>query len=462
MLAATRLPANTLQGMMQLCCEQLLDDGNTFYSQRVFDLFPQMATANSGWAIHVAAGGSSVFGSIVSTDNANDSDYLEWTAFLPAGNYKLTALYFTTTDRGKVDLSVDGGAVVSTINEYSTPQAHNNLNVSSQFTVTEGSHTIRLTKNGKDASSSSYMVSLQHAQLVKQDATSALTSVTNVPHWIDVPVVFADSHTNFNTLAMNTAWKFGTVLASSGAQNSTVTLSFWGPKGAFTLAFLHLTFTNKGIYTVAVDGTTLGTVDGYAASDLPNILDTSLTGTLTSTGMHTITFTMATKHASSSAYYGAIQHIQIRMTSITEPLAQDLAPEVALFWPVFAEGNSGFSSLGASSNYAYYHYMSTAGTGQNDYLQFSSVLRPGTYRLDLVSAKWSDMGKYHCLVDSVDLGNVDAYAAGLTYNNVLSIAGMALTGLSKHTMQIKMVDKNASSSNYYPRLTIARLIRTGA
>lgn len=456
------LPLNTLPGFCSITSPAYSGPRSTFYSQRVFDLFPQMATTNSGWSTHVAEG-NNVFGSDIRTDNTNDSDYIEWTVYVPAGNYKVCAQHTKTNATGRADLAIDGGSVVDTLDTYNGSTAYNQKWTSAQFTVTEGLHTIRLTKNGKHASSTGYIVAITHVQLIKQDATSALTSVANVPHVINVPVVFADSHTNWNTLSMNTAWKFGTVLASSGAQNATVTLSFWGPKGAFTLAFSHLTFTNKGIYTVAVDGNTLGTVDGYAASDLPNILDTSLTGIFASTGMHTITFTMATKHASSSAYYGAIQHIQIRMTSITEPLAADLAPEVALFWPVFAPANTNWSVVTVSASQAYYYYrQNNSGVNSEITLSTDTVLLPGAYRLDIHTMNGSNYGTFHLLVDGSDVGNADAYAASPAFNQLEQVTGVALTGFGPKTIKLKISDKNASSGGYANYITLARLIRTGA
>ena len=459
-MLASRLPANTLQGMMDLCCAALCDDGDTFYSQRVYDLFPQMATTNSGWALHVADAGG-VFGGEISGGISNDSNYIEWTVYVPSGNYKVKVLYWGGGTVGKADLTIDGGPVVDTIDTYNG--GNNAKWTSAQFTVTEGSHTIRFTKNGKNASSAGYTTYFQHCQLIKQDATSALASVANVPHVIDIPVVFADSATNWNTLSMSTSFMFGTVLQSSSAQNATITYSFWAPKGAFTLSLMHRKTSQAGIYSVSVDGGSIGTIDGYNSSTVNNALDTTLTGTLASTGIHTITFTMATKNGSSTNYYGSILHIQIRMTSITEPLAADLAPEVALFWPVFNEGNSFWGTIIVSAGSGYYYRIEGSGL-QNQEITLSSntVLRPGTYQLDIFGSK-GNYGIFHLLLDASDVGTVDSYnGGGAITNQIMQIAGVTFSGVSPHTIKLKMATKNASAGTYHGVITLARLIRTGS
>src|SRR6266702_5348712 len=101
---------------------------------------------------------------------------------------------------------------------------------------------------------------------------------------------------------------------SSGAQNDSISYDFITAGGVYTLDFLHLIGPNRGIYTVAIDGVTVGTVDGYAADYLQSENDASLSKplmtTLTGIGLsgasHVLSFTMATKNASASAYYGCV------------------------------------------------------------------------------------------------------------------------------------------------------------
>lgn len=101
---------------------------------------------------------------------------------------------------------------------------------------------------------------------------------------------------------------------SSGAQNDSATWDFICGAGTFTLSFFHFTGANRGIYTVAIDGVTKGLIDGYTAST-GSTVDETLTGLVLINGQHTITFTMATKNASSSNYFATISAAVLLQTA---------------------------------------------------------------------------------------------------------------------------------------------------
>jgi len=79
-------------------------------------------------------------------------------------------------------------------------------------------------------------------------------------------------------------------------------------QGTYTLDILHNTFTSRGIYTVAIDGTTITTIDGYYnPSGGPALfVDTAVANLFLDAGNHVLSFTMGAKNASASAYYGAL------------------------------------------------------------------------------------------------------------------------------------------------------------
>lgn len=457
MLYAAPLPAHTLQGMVQFCYNALCDDGDTFYSQRVFDLFPRMATANSGFATHTAQA-TWVFGSGIGSTVNDDALYLEWNVYVPAGTYLLKVLRPTNSNYGILSLKVDGSAVDS-LDQYTAGPTVNGIWTSTTFVLTEGLHTIRLQKNSKHASASAYYCWLQHVQLIKQDAGSSLADPNYAPKIIDVPIVFADSHTNWNTLSMSTSMAFGTRRVSSGAQNDAVTFSFWAPQGNATLAMLISGGGTSGIMTVAVDGSTWGTIDTLNIGN--NITNTSLTGSIASTGMHTITVTMATSSAAN--YYGELHHIQIRMTSISAAITQDTAPEIALFWPYLHGVVSSGWTLQVSSGYAYYHrrYSSNANTS---YIEWNNiVLRPGTYRLDILTATHALYAKGSIYIDDVDTGlEYDGYGSAVD-NVIKSVSGITISDTAPKTLKIKNEDRHASATGWYIVFMGAplRFVRTG-
>lgn len=100
---------------------------------------------------------------------------------------------------------------------------------------------------------------------------------------------------------------------SSGAQNDAITYDVVTSAGTFTVDLFHLTGANRGIYTIAFDGVTKGTVDGYTASSGSAV--STLTGIVLTAGAHTLRLTMATQNASSSGYYGTMVEAVLTQTA---------------------------------------------------------------------------------------------------------------------------------------------------
>lgn len=106
----------------------------------------------------------------------------------------------------------------------------------------------------------------------------------------------------------------GWVNVSGGAQNDAITFDFLAASGTYTIELFHLPFTNRGIYTIRIDGTSVGTIDGYSAS-LAAARGT-LTGISVGTdGQHTLTLLMATKNASASSFVGIVERLALTQTA---------------------------------------------------------------------------------------------------------------------------------------------------
>jgi hypothetical protein len=131
---------------------------------------------------------------------------------------------------------------------------------------------------------------------------------------VDVNPFTPTSTTGFTEQIASSAWGNAHLL-SSGSQNDTVAYTVPLSQGTWTLDMLCTTSTSRGIYTVAIDGATVGTIDGYAASG-SNTAKLSLPGiAITASGDHTVTITMATKNASATAYYGSPCWFTFRRTA---------------------------------------------------------------------------------------------------------------------------------------------------
>jgi len=91
---------------------------------------------------------------------------------------------------------------------------------------------------------------------------------------------------------------------SDGTQNASIDYTVDLSPGTWSLKFFGYRGPGLGIATIKLDGTTIGTIDLYAAA--PAAYDTTITGITVSTdGAQTLQVVMATKNASSSGYQGS-------------------------------------------------------------------------------------------------------------------------------------------------------------
>lgn len=105
----------------------------------------------------------------------------------------------------------------------------------------------------------------------------------------------------------------GWINLSDGAQNDQISFDFACGAGTYTIELLHLAYTNRGTYTIEVDGVSVGTIDGYAAALTPT--RGLLAGVAISAGAHTLTLLMATKNAAASGYEGLVERLILTRTA---------------------------------------------------------------------------------------------------------------------------------------------------
>jgi len=134
---------------------------------------------------------------------------------------------------------------------------------------------------------------------------------------IDPTDIYATGHTTWNTLAaVNSVYFHGQDIQSGGAQNSEIYWDIGISAGTWDLQLTHSKGPNRGIYTVTLDATSWGTIDGYAASG-SGVEQTrsALTSQTATGGKQRLKLKMATKNGSSSSYFGTIQYITLRRTA---------------------------------------------------------------------------------------------------------------------------------------------------
>lgn len=123
------------------------------------------------------------------------------------------------------------------------------------------------------------------------------------------------AQTNWITNTVDTNCIRNGIRVSTGAQNAETNYDLILAKGTWTVELLHTAQNNAGIYTVQLDGVTVGTIDGYSAPTTRNTRS-SITGVVVAkTQKYRLKLLMATKNASSASYTGILQHIQLRRTA---------------------------------------------------------------------------------------------------------------------------------------------------
>lgn len=106
----------------------------------------------------------------------------------------------------------------------------------------------------------------------------------------------------------------GWVNQSDGTQNDAITFDCALGAGTYQFDLYHLQFGSRGIYTVKIDGATVGTIDGYTGGGITPAVG-SITGIVLAAGTHTITLLMATKNASSSGFVGQVERFLLTRTA---------------------------------------------------------------------------------------------------------------------------------------------------
>lgn len=100
--------------------------------------------------------------------NANAvNDYIEYTANVPAaGTYTVKARVKKLSDRGKLQLRVDGAIVGTEQDEYTAAgEVYEELTLGTATFAASGSHTFRFTVTGKNASSTGYVLAFDTIRL---------------------------------------------------------------------------------------------------------------------------------------------------------------------------------------------------------------------------------------------------------------------------------------------------------
>lgn len=136
------------------------------------------------------------------------------------------------------------------------------------------------------------------------------------PWLIDVDVFMTPIlQTSWNTIAANASAIHNGSMDSAATQNNEINFDVILGAGTWTVELMHITAANRGIYTLALTGSDIGTIDGYSASPTYNVRSSITSVAVATSGKKRLRLKMATKNGSSSNYAGSIQHLQLRRTA---------------------------------------------------------------------------------------------------------------------------------------------------
>jgi len=165
--------ATSIINTATLKAEEVVDEGDSIARIVDHDVYPQRDWAwmhdfrvvTGVGSFNKAVDVTQQFSHLGLQDTPGDGDAIETTIFLQAGTYTLGILGITSTNRGILDISIDG-EVVDTQDWYSAGETKNVVKTETVFISSSGRHTLRITVNGHHASSIGYYLVLTAVWLV--------------------------------------------------------------------------------------------------------------------------------------------------------------------------------------------------------------------------------------------------------------------------------------------------------
>lgn len=139
-------------------------DDSRFTQQARSGLIPLIlppTTTNGTW---VLVQNSTAFGAAWTTNTSqSNGDYAEWPdadLYLPAGTYSFWLYASALSNAPIIDVAIGGVNVATSVDLYSAGTAQTRFELATGVAITAGYKTLRFTANGKNASSSSYLMRL--------------------------------------------------------------------------------------------------------------------------------------------------------------------------------------------------------------------------------------------------------------------------------------------------------------
>lgn len=239
----------------------------------VMDVPPISYSATTGPGT-VAQNTSNTWGSQVYATSAQN-EYIEFKVWLAEGTYDLNMVCSTFTSRAILDVTINGGSSVGTMDTYSASPVFNVTKTISGISISfTGVHTVRLTAATKNASSSNYYSYINWLQFRKTTETGAIvaTGATYGQESAEFWPWFADTKVGYGVFGISSSSiHYGYYYQAAPAQNNSLAWAHGLLPGTYSGVDVAATFNNYGTAHYRESGVTdLDTVNYFSASLLFN------------------------------------------------------------------------------------------------------------------------------------------------------------------------------------------------
>lgn len=146
--------------------------------------------------------------------------------------------------------------------------------------------------------------------------------------------------------------------------------------------------------------------------------------------------------------------------TLVAPLAESHPVGVLVLTPTY-EATSAHSAGAwiSGSNYATGGMWISDGA-INGYAEWSVYLGAGTWTMRCIYTTSNNGGIVTPSIAGTDLSTIDQYTASVTYNSVVSYAGISVASAGAKAVRFRAASKNGSSSGYYIRMSTFSFRRT--
>ena len=409
---------------------------------------------------------------------------------LPApadGEYMLLASFATAADFSIVQVSVNGEEVGEPVDNYATTVAVDYLTEIGKVTLKEGyNNTLTLTNKGRNAAATStlYRIGLDFVLMIPVSEYTSLeeldlskyTDVVRLNTKRDVTAtdsylfegetdLLEDAIADGGTAEKQTFsssewsgnaqlwWHLGTTVGD------TLSTFIWVEEaGTYHLGIDVTTAKDYGAFSVKLNGSEIGNVDGYSVSVAHKEVDF---GAVTlKAGYNKLLFTITGKNASSTAYLVGIDCVSAvkldESSVITFEGEDEILTNASVTSGTFkAQSMTAWGSAWSGSNQLFW----TVAAADNSLTTTITVDTAGDYLLSGGFTVAKDYGMIDIYINGTKVGDTfDGYATSVSHKSV-NLGTVTLVE-GTNTVEIKVVGKNDSATKYYVGLDYLKIIES--